>query len=154
MLQEVYVFLSAIGAGIITGFIYDLFRIKRKTLKTRPSLVCVEDIIFWIFTAMLVFMAAYLSNQGEIRLYFFLSMILGVIIYIGLFSCWVIQILSFIIKIIIWPFAKLLKLLKPPVKWGMKLIGMCTEKSSKRLRRYRLKTRRRLISIKNIRRKV
>jgi spore cortex biosynthesis protein YabQ len=154
MLHEVYVFLSAIGAGIITGFIYDLFRMKRKALKTRPFLVCIEDIVFWVFTAMLVFIAAYLSNQGEIRLYFFISMLLGIIVYNCLFSRWVTQILTFIVKLIIWPFAKLIKLLKPPIRWLMKLIGMGKEKTSKRLKNYSVKAGRRLKSLKNIMRKV
>jgi len=70
MLREINVFLSALITGITTGFIYDLLRMKRKALKTRAFIVGVEDVLFWIFTAILVFITAYISNQGEIRLYF------------------------------------------------------------------------------------
>ena len=67
MLNEVKVFLSAMVTGFITGFAYDLLRLKRRAIRTRKFIVSVEDILFWIFAAVLAFTAAYISNQGEIR---------------------------------------------------------------------------------------
>ena len=154
MLQEMYVFLSALCTGITMGFVYDLFRMKRKALKTRAFLVSVEDVVFCIFAAFLVFISAYISNQGEIRLYFFLAIILGISIYFWMFSRWVTQILTFIIKPIIWPFAMLIRFLRPPVKWLITLIGKGTQRTGKQLSVYRMRAGRRLKSIRNIMRKV
>ena len=154
MRQEVYVFLSAMVCGAAAGFIYDLFRLKRKAIKTRPLLVSLEDIVFWLLTTLLVFVAAYFSNKGELRLYFFFAAFLGVVVYYWLFSRWVTQILTFLVKVLIWPFLFLAKLLKPPVQWVSRILGEQTVKTKKKLQLSRLRINRRLKSIRHIYRKV
>ena len=116
MRNEMNVFLSALITGITTGFIYDLLRMKRRVLKTRTFFVSVEDVLFWIVSAILVFITAYISNQGEIRLYFFMAMAIGISIYFGLLSRWITQIITLTVKIVVWPFAKLICILRPPAK--------------------------------------
>ncbi len=154
MIQEAYVFLSAMGTGLITGFLYDLFRLKRKALKTRGLMVTLEDVFFWIITAVLVFITAYISNQGEIRLYFFLAMLSGVVIYYSFLSFWVTQILTFIVKIIIWPFAFLIQLFKPPVMRILRFIGGKAQKTKNGLHQVRTKANLRFKSVGKIMRKV
>lgn len=70
MIHEVYVFLSAMASGLTAGFLYDIIRMKRKALKTKMAMAAFEDIAFWIITSILIFVTAYVSNQGEIRMYF------------------------------------------------------------------------------------
>ncbi|NLM09439.1 MAG: spore cortex biosynthesis protein YabQ [Clostridiaceae bacterium] len=154
MLEEINVFLSALCAGITAGFIYDLLRMKRRAIKTRTFFIGVEDVLFWVIAALLTFITAYISNQGEIRLYFFLAMVLGIGIYFWLFSRWITQIITFIIKVIVWPFVKIFNFLKPPVKWLIALVEKGTQKTGRRLNNYRLKAGRRFRSIRNIMRKV
>ena len=87
--------------------------------------------------------------------YIFISMLLGIIVYNCLFSRWVTQILTFIVKLIIWPFAKLIKLLKPPNQMANEINkGWAKEKTSKRLKNLQREGWRRLKSLKNIMRKV
>jgi len=148
------VFLSALITGITTGFIYDLLRMKRRVLKTRTFFVSVEDVLFWIVSAILVFITAYISNQGEIRLYFFMAMAIGISIYFGLLSRWITQIITLTVKIVVWPFAKLICILRPPAKWVGALIGKAAQKTGKRFHNYRLVTGRRFRSIRNIMRKI
>lgn len=154
MQQEIFVFASALCTGMILGFIYDLFRMKRKALKTRALLVGIEDILFWIIAAFLVFTAAYISNRGEIRPYFFLAMLLGISIYLWLFSHWVIQILTFAVKAVIWPFAMLIRVLRPPLKWILSLIGKGAQKAGTKLQKCRFRAGLRFRSIRNIMRKI
>ena len=154
MIQELYVFLSATGSGMATGFLYDLFRLKRKALKTKAFAVSIEDTVFWLLATLLVFITAYASNQGEIRLYFFFAVIVGVIIYYWLFSKWVIQILTFIAKVILWPISVLIKLLKPPTKWLGKQFSKGTIKTKKQLNIAGIKFNRRLKSMHHIAKKL
>jgi len=154
MLNEVKVFLSAMVTGFITGFAYDLLRLKRRAIRTRKFIVSVEDILFWIFAAVLAFTAAYISNQGEIRPYFFMGMTAGMGIYFWLLSRLVIQIIIFTFKIAIWPFAKLVILLKPPVKRLAAAIGKVTQKMHKKASNCRFVIRRRFRSIRHIMRKI
>ncbi len=154
MIRELTVFLSAMGSGVAAGFIYDLFRLKRKAMKTKALLIGLEDIIFWVITAMLVFITAYFSSEGEVRLYFLFAAFLGVLIYYWVFSSWVIQILTFLVKAILWPFAFLLGLLKPPAKWFYAALGRGTVKARKKLQLSGIRMNRRLKSIRHIMRKV
>jgi len=154
MIHELYVFISAIACGLIEGFIYDLIRLKRKALKTQALMIGLEDIAFWIFSALLVFTTAYFSNQGELRFYFFIGAVIGVALYYWLFSRWVIQILTFLVKVLIWPFAALFNILKPPVRWVFGIIGDKTVKAKKRLDLTRIKINRRFKSIGHIMRKI
>jgi spore cortex biosynthesis protein YabQ len=154
MIQEVYVFLSAAGSGAIAGFVYDLFRLKRKALKTKAFIVGIEDIAFWIFTALLLFITAYFSNEGEVRPYFFLAAILGMYIYYWLFSRWVIKTLTFLIKVVIWPFALIIQAMKPPIKQVSVFCSKKMEQTGKKLNLQKKVISRRLKSIRNIINKV
>lgn len=154
MIREVYVFLCAMGSGAVAGFIYDLFRLKRKALKTKAFLLGLEDVVFWVFAALLVFITAYFSSDGEVRLYFLFGAFLGVLIYHWLFSRWVIQILTLLVKAVIWPFAFLIRTLRPPAKWALGWIGKGTEKTGRQLQRIGIRMNRRLRSIRHIIRKV
>lgn len=150
MIQEVYVFLSAMASGFAAGFLYDLFRLKRKALKTKSFAVYIDDIVFWIITALIVFIAAYSSNQGEIRFYFFLAVTLGVSVYYWLFSRWVIQILTFTVKVLIWPIVFILKLMKPPARWVGRQITKGAGMAGKSLRITGIRLNRRFKSIRHI----
>lgn len=154
MIGEVTVFLSAMGSGAAAGFIYDLFRLKRRAMKTKAFLIGLEDIVFWVMTSILMFITAYFSSEGEVRLYFLFAAFIGVLIYYWLFSNWVIQILTFLVKVILWPFAFLIRVLKPPAKWVCAAAGRGAEKTRKRLQLTRTRLNRRLKSIRHIIRKV
>jgi spore cortex biosynthesis protein YabQ len=154
MIREVTVFLSAMGSGAAAGFIYDLFRLKRRALKTKAFLIGLEDIVFWVITAVLMFITAYLSSEGEVRLYFLFAAFIGVLIYYWVFSKWVIQILTFLVKVILWPFAFLIRVLKPPAKWFCAVAGRGAEKTRKHLQLTQTRLNRRLKSIHHIMRKI
>lgn len=142
------------GSGAAAGFIYDLFRLKRRAMKTKAFLIGLEDIVFWVMTSILMFITAYFSSEGEVRLYFLFAAFIGVLIYYWLFSNWVIQILTFLVKVILWPFAFLIRVLKPPAKWVCAAASRGAEKTRKRLQLTRTRLNRRLKSIRHIIRKV
>ncbi|NLY19036.1 MAG: spore cortex biosynthesis protein YabQ [Clostridiaceae bacterium] len=150
MLHEVYVFLTAMGSGLTAGFLYDLFRLKRKALKTKAVVVSLEDIAFWILTAIIVFVAAFASNHGEIRLYFFLAVIFGVGVYYWLLSRWVIQILTFLVKVLIWPAVFLIKLMRPPAKWLYKQLSKGAARARNQLRQTGIKMNSRMKIMRHI----
>lgn len=154
MIREVTVFLSAMGSGAAAGFIYDLFRLKRRALKTKAFLIGLEDVIFWVITAVLMFITAYFSSEGEVRLYFLFAAFIGVLIYYWVFSNWVIQILTFLVKVILWPFAFLIRVLKPPAKWVCQVAGCGAEKARKKLQLTQTRLNRRMKSIRHIMRKI
>jgi spore cortex biosynthesis protein YabQ len=154
MIHEVYVFLSAMASGLTAGFLYDIIRMKRKALKTKMAMAAFEDIAFWIITSILIFVTAYVSNQGEIRMYFFLAVLIGVVFYYAFMSRWVILILTFILKITLKPFILLFRLLKPLYNLIFKFIADKAEKTGNKLHISKIKANRRLKSLRHIFKKV
>jgi len=125
--NQVYVFLWSIVGGALIALIYDLFRIKRKTVKTGIVAIYIEDLMYWIIVAVIMFAVVYHSNEGEIRGFIFIGTILGVTLYALLLSKivtksaifiirLVIKILKKLWKIVIFPFKFLLKILSYPAK--------------------------------------
>jgi len=154
MMHEVYVFVSAVLSGLAAGFLYDLIRLKRKALKTKTAVAAFEDIAFWIVASILVFVTAYVSNQGEMRMYFFLAVVIGVVFYYAFMSHWVILILTFILKITLKPFILLFRLLTPLFNLIIKFLKNNAVKTGKKLYIVKIKANRRFKSLRHIIKKV
>jgi len=116
---------------MVIGFVYDVFRIKRKTIKTTVLFIYIEDILYWIIVMAIMFALIFYSNDGEIRGFIFIGALIGVILYMLLlskiivkFSLAILNILGKIIKVILfivaYPFRLIYRVLSIPVKLLMK----------------------------------
>lgn len=125
--NQAYVFLCCVLGGMIIAFIYDVFRIKRKAIKTSNLIVYFEDFVYWILVALVLFAVVYISNDGELRGYIFIGALIGIVLYSLLLSRIVMTIFLFTIKImykffstvfiiLLLPFKILYKILKVPAK--------------------------------------
>lgn len=81
MNNQAYLFLMFVINGILIGILFDVFRILRKSFKTPDFITYIEDIIFWILTGILTLYFIFYYNNGEIRFYIFLGIMLGILIY-------------------------------------------------------------------------
>ena len=101
--------------GLLIGIVFDIFRILRISFKTKDFVTYIEDIAFWLITGAIVLYSIFIFNNGEIRFFIFIGIIIGVILYMMLFSSNVIKIsvliIKFLKKIIIIP----IKILKKPI---------------------------------------
>lgn len=67
--------------GIILSFIFDIFRSIRKNFKSNDLITYIEDIIFLIIVTIIIMLGIIKISNGILRLYIFLGIILGIIIY-------------------------------------------------------------------------
>lgn len=77
---EVFV-LHSFLMGIQIAAVYDVLRILRRVISHRASLVALEDVLFWIGTAVEVFLLLYRENNGQLRWYTVLAAGLGLFLY-------------------------------------------------------------------------
>ena len=123
--SQAYIFLCSVIGGIAIALIYDIFRILRKAVKTSNLATYMEDLVFWVLVAVVMFATVYYSNEGELRSYIFLGTFLGVVLYALLFSKAVMSSSLFIIRIVkgiirtVWtvlsfPFKIIIRLLAIP----------------------------------------
>ncbi len=132
IVEQVYIFFYAVLAGGILAFLYDILRIKRRAIKTNVVILSLEDLIYWLLAAIIVFLTVYNSNDGQMRGFIFLGNILGVTIYLTLFSRIVIassmmiinfikKVFLFIWKVVTYPFRLIFKILSVPLRF----VGRC-----------------------------
>lgn len=130
MLNQAYIFIIFVLNGFIIGLLFDLFRILRKSFKTVDIITYLEDFMFWILTGFILLYSVFKFSNGEIRLYIFLGVILGTILYILAFSKIFVKIsvniILFVKKliniVIIRPIIKIYKLLQRLITKPIKFI--------------------------------
>lgn len=99
--NQAYLFLVFSLTGVVIGVLFDFFRILRRTIKTSNIITYIEDVLFWILTGLLILYNIWYFNNGEIRIYMFLGIIMGVLIYMSTLSNILIKIFSKILQVII-----------------------------------------------------
>lgn len=119
--MQVYSLVIFVICGIAIGIFFDIFRILRKSFKTSDIVTYIEDIIFWIFSGLFFLFVLFKFNNGQIRSYVVIGLLIGILLYILTISKYFIKvnvtIINLIKRIITYPikliFRMIKKLLKP-----------------------------------------
>ncbi len=76
--KEFGVFISSICTGILLCTVYGALRIFRRLFRHSLFWVSVEDLIYWVWFGLYVFMELHRTCSGRIRWYFMIGMGLGI----------------------------------------------------------------------------
>lgn len=123
MSEQTVLFFLAVVLGFTAGFFYDIIRIFRMVVKHFGLLIQIEDFLYWVITAAVVFFVMLQKNFGEIRGFLVCGVFLGMLFYFLLLSKlfikqagWLInflkKIVKFMLRLIKVPLAVLFKLLR------------------------------------------
>ncbi len=124
---DIIFFLAALISGAAIAFLYDLIRISRRIVKFGTSAVGVQDIVFFVAAAIILFYAAYAKNSGEIRWQGFLGCAFGIGAYAFVirnrfvnlgttFLKWLIKSLLALLRILAFPVRIILCAVRKPVE--------------------------------------
>lgn len=102
-------------AGILLGFMFDIYKVFRGYENIYKLLIVIEDILFWILAAIIIFIFLLYTNQAVIGLYVYLCMAVGIYMYFRTISrkftalqskinFYVVKILRILAKYISYPF--------------------------------------------------
>lgn len=83
---QLRLFIFSILAGILTGILFDIYRLIRGSSNPNKVITVVEDILFWIFTSILVFTFLLYTNYAYVSIYIYLLIFIGMIIYLNILS--------------------------------------------------------------------
>lgn len=128
MSEQTWLFLTTVAAGFVIGFVYDIFRILRKTVPHNDFIVQIEDILYCVAVSLLMFYFMLHRNYGEIRFFSIAGAALGMILYFCTLSPLVMKVsvtvIQFLKKVVLtalgilfWPIKAIIKLLAVPLKW-------------------------------------
>ena len=119
--NQIYLFLVFITNGILIGILFDFFRILRKSFNTSDAITYIEDLLFWILTGFSILYYIFVFNNGEIRLFMFLAIAIGITFYMLVFSKFFIRINVHIIVFLKRIIIKILEIIFIPFKFIKKL---------------------------------
>lgn len=97
IVEQVYVFFYSILTGAILGLLFDFFRGFRYA-GIKDVWVYLQDIIFWLITAVIIIVSTFLINEGELRIYMLIGYLLGAIFYMLLFSKIILAVFKFVVE--------------------------------------------------------
>ena len=130
--NQAYLFLVFSLTGVAIGILFDFFRILRRSIKTSNLVTYIQDILFWILTGIIVLYSIWYFNNGELRIFVFLGLIIGILIYMTTLSSIIVKIftkiLVFVINIIKVPFKIIYSLISKIITGIVVLFNKFTKK--------------------------
>ena len=98
MADENIFVLYAFCMGIFITFVYDTLRIFRRVIPHNIFWVSLEDIIFWCFCAIEVFLLMYHVSNGTLRWFAVLGAMVGMGLYLKTLSRFLVKYMSLVLR--------------------------------------------------------
>ncbi|MGG5254552.1 spore cortex biosynthesis protein YabQ [Neobacillus sp. SM06] len=92
---------SMIGMGALFGAMLDTYQRFLQRSKRKHWLVFINDILFWIIQALVIFYVLFLVNRGEFRFYILLALICGFAAYQSLIKRIYLRLLEWMILFVV-----------------------------------------------------
>ena len=99
VMQQLIEFFDFIIIGIIIATIFDFFRAYRKYKKVSNSSVIFQDILFFCIVSIIIIFSFVYILDSNIRLFIFIAILLGILIYISIFSKYFLKTYDIILKL-------------------------------------------------------
>ncbi len=115
MTTETGFMLHAFYMGIYITFVYDILRIFRRVIPHKDFMVSLEDMGFWIYCAVEVFLLMYHEGNGTLRWFAICGALGGMFLYLKLISPILVKYASLLLGKILEILLKILAFLLRPV---------------------------------------
>ncbi len=120
--QELDFFAVSFALGILLVLIYDCLRIFRRLVRHGTMWISLEDLLYWIFTAFVIFAMLYQKNDGLIRGFSIGGVVFGMVLYNQYISRYTVKYIARILKKVIRLVQKICRfVLTPFLKAGRKI---------------------------------
>lgn len=96
--KQLLYFAESILIGFLLCFIFDIFKILRLTIKHCYTLIFLEDLIFFIISAIITYSFMVNVSFGQIRFFIITGELIGFVLFRFLISKFIIAIFLFIIN--------------------------------------------------------
>ncbi|MEH7251221.1 spore cortex biosynthesis protein YabQ [Neobacillus niacini] len=93
--------LSMIGMGSLFGAMFDTYQRFLDRTNRKSWIVFLNDLLFWVIQALIIFYILFLVNNGELRFYIFVALLCGFAAYQGLFKGIYLKLLEMMINTVI-----------------------------------------------------
>lgn len=84
--SQINIIIFSFLGGFVTGVLFDIYRVIRGAAFVNKIMTFVEDLLFWIFASLVIFIFLNITNSGNVGLYVYMYIIFGLFVYIKLIS--------------------------------------------------------------------
>lgn len=137
--NELLLFFQSVLMGALLLLCYSFFTALRRVLPHPPAAVIAEDLLYWILAGLSVFVRVYTANQGILRSFLFLGLLLGAVLCNELFRPLFVRIC---IKILGIPVAIAKKIINGLLFWVKRCKILLSNSAKKRKKRHKKKNSR------------
>lgn len=114
---EVKLFLASVLWGIGLVILYDCIRIFRRVVKHNKLWAGFEDLLYWAVSAVLIFRMMYRINDGSIRGFAIVGVVIGMTLYHYSISEWVVRMMAAGVHKSIYGTKKTIQFIMKPLVW-------------------------------------
>ncbi len=122
--------------GIFVTFVYDWFRILRRVLRHNGFAVAAEDLGFWTFCAIEVFLLMYRESNGTLRWFAVLGALAGMLLYHKTLSPLFVKYVSLLLGRLLRILGKILGFFWKPVVAAGRGVGRIHDKAKSGRKRF------------------
>lgn len=91
----------SVFAGLIIGLLFDFYRTINYYTRPTKTFLLFMDLLFWLVTVGITFSILLRADFAELRLFTFVGVSIGVLIYFKLFTLYILKLYRLVIYIII-----------------------------------------------------
>ncbi|MGB8453392.1 MAG: spore cortex biosynthesis protein YabQ [Anaerocolumna sp.] len=117
IMVELRFFGTSVLWGVLLLIFYDALRIIRRIIMHNGFFVAFEDLLYWVVSSLLIFNMMYQQNNGIIRGFAILAMLLGMLLYHSIFSEILVNTISGLFNKVINLIGKFILLIFRPVRF-------------------------------------
>lgn len=152
--EQAFLFLTCVQTGIIMGMLYDFIRIVRKIIHHPNWIVQIEDLLYWITCGCFAFIMVYWENYGQIRVFVFIGILIGAVLYFSTASIlfmkvataiiyWTKKVLKKIISFVLIPIKCIIVIINIPYQYVCRICALIGRYKRSQIHKTRTKWRRR-----------
>ncbi len=123
ILEEVRLFANSAVLGAALTFVYDGWLILRRVFKHSTFWISVEDLLFWIGAAAVIFMCLHEQTRGVLRWFVVAGAGVGMLLYKNSISGFYVKYIGDIILHIVVYIKKVAYFVYRPMKWAKKRLN-------------------------------
>lgn len=133
--QEAFLFGISITVGAGLFLLYDALRIFRRIAPHGNLWISIEDFIYWLICTGVVFVMLYRENDGMVRGFALIGLVVGMVLYYLLLSRYVVSVNVRILRTVLGCIHKILHFFFAPILKVGKKVGRFLIKRLKKIAR-------------------
>ncbi|NLZ54502.1 MAG: hypothetical protein GX892_15425 [Thermoanaerobacteraceae bacterium] len=124
LLSQLHAFLLTLVLGLITGVIFHYYQGVIRTARISRYVLYALDFFLWIFIIVLVFLVMLFINQGEMRVYVLIALVLGILLYYRCLSRRLERVISAAAQVTVTICSCIYGYLKKAIKWTISRLAL------------------------------